>query len=59
MTKMRYNCATCPGYCCSHSRIAISEFDIARLAKHFDLSPEEAKQKFYFENFQRMMDGPL
>lgn len=49
--KMRYDCATCPGYCCSHSRIAISEYDIARLAKHFDLSPAEAKQKFTY-NYQ-------
>ncbi len=28
----RYNCLKCPGYCCSHSRIAVSEHDIARLA---------------------------
>ena len=30
--------STCPGYCCSHARIAVSDFDIARLAQHFGLT---------------------
>ena len=25
----RYNCLDCPGYCCSHARIAVSDYDIA------------------------------
>src|SRR5687767_5673313 len=44
----RYNCLTCPGYCCSHSRIAVSEFDIKRLARHFGLSDAEAKRRFTY-----------
>ena len=43
----RFNCSKCPGYCCSHSRIAVSDYDIARLAKHFDLSVEEAKRTLH------------
>ena len=57
--KPRYNCATCPGYCCSHSRIAISEHDIARLAKHFGLSHEEAKQKFTYNYKTKDVDEQI
>jgi uncharacterized protein len=57
--KTRYNCATCPGYCCSHSRIAISEFDIQRLAKHFGLSFEAAKQKFTYHYQTKEVDEQL
>jgi Fe-S-cluster containining protein len=44
----KYDCLKCPGYCCSHPRIQVSEFDIARLAKHFGLSVEKAKQRFTY-----------
>jgi len=47
-TKDRFDCSTCPGYCCSHPRIAVSDFDIARLAKHFDLSVAQARDKFTY-----------
>ena len=40
----RYNCLKCPGYCCSHDRIAVSDFDIGRLARHFGLTEAEAKE---------------
>ena len=46
--KSRYNCLTCPGYCCSYDRIAISDNDIARLARHFELSLDEARRKFTY-----------
>ena len=46
--KPRYNCLTCPGYCCSHPRIAVSEYDIARLARHFTISPNEARRRFTY-----------
>ena len=36
--KPRYDCSQCPGYCCSYPRIAVSDFDIERLARHFGLS---------------------
>lgn len=47
-TKPRFDCSQCPGYCCSHSRIAVSDFDIARLARHFGLSKAEAERRFTY-----------
>jgi Fe-S-cluster containining protein len=46
--KPRFDCSTCPGYCCSHARIAVSDYDIKRLAKHFNLPFEVAKQRFTY-----------
>ena len=46
--KLSFDCSKCPGYCCSHPRIAVSDYDIARLAKHFDLSVAQAREKFTF-----------
>jgi Fe-S-cluster containining protein len=43
-----FDCSKCPGYCCSHPRIAVSDFDIARLAKHFDLSVTQARERFTY-----------
>ena len=43
---VRYNCARCPGYCCSYPRIAVLDRDVTRLARHFGLSFEEAERKF-------------
>jgi hypothetical protein len=57
--KVRYNCATCPGYCCSHSRIAITDADITRLAKHFGLSFEAAKLKFTYHYQTKEVDEQL
>jgi uncharacterized protein len=44
----RYNCLKCPGYCCSHARIAVSDADIRRLARLFGLTDDEAKQRFTY-----------
>ncbi len=46
--KSRYDCLKCPGYCCSHPLIAVSEYDIERLAKHFGLSTKVAREKFTY-----------
>ena len=46
--KLTFDCSKCPGYCCSHGRIAVSDFDIARLARHFDLAPRTAREKFAY-----------
>ena len=46
--KARFDCSKCPGYCCSHPRIAVSDFDIARLARHFGLPLEKARQRFTY-----------
>lgn len=44
--KTRYNCAKCPGYCCSYPRIEIDAEDLARLAAHFGLSEKKAAKRF-------------
>ncbi|MSR35741.1 MAG: YkgJ family cysteine cluster protein [Gemmatimonadetes bacterium] len=41
-----YKCARCPGYCCTYAQIPVSEYDIARLAKRFKISPALAKERF-------------
>jgi Fe-S-cluster containining protein len=45
---MGFNCAKCPGYCCSHERIAVSDYDIHRLAKHFGISDKAARKKLTY-----------
>ena len=46
--KLKFDCSTCPGYCCSHPRIEVTDNDIDRLAKHFELSPTAARKKFSY-----------
>ena len=41
-----YNCAKCPGYCCTYPQIPVSENDIKRLARRFEISPEIARARF-------------
>lgn len=41
-----YNCAKCPGYCCSYPIIALNERDLARLARYFGISERAAKKKY-------------
>ncbi len=41
-----YDCAKCPGYCCSYPLIEVSPTDIARLAAHFDLDLQDAEDRF-------------
>ena len=44
--KPLYDCAKCPGYCCSYEYIIVTKRDVKRLGKRFDLSAEEAETKF-------------
>jgi Fe-S-cluster containining protein len=44
--KPKYNCAKCPGYCCSYPVIALSKYDVERLAKHFGITFEAAERRF-------------
>ena len=44
--RLMYNCAKCPGYCCSYPVIPLTKRDVQRLADHFDLSFAEARKKF-------------
>jgi Fe-S-cluster containining protein len=48
LVKLKFDCSTCPGYCCSHPRIEVTDNDVNRLAKHFELSPEAARKKFSY-----------
>ena len=41
-----YNCAKCPGYCCTYPLIPVSDYDIKRLAKRFGISPAVARARF-------------
>jgi Fe-S-cluster containining protein len=41
-----YNCAKCPGYCCSYPLIPLKKRDVQRLADHFGLTFEAARKKF-------------
>lgn len=41
-----YNCAKCPGYCCSYPVIPLSKRDVQRLADHFGHSFEAARDRF-------------
>lgn len=42
-----YDCEKCPAYCCSvYERVAVGDKDLKRLAKHFNLSLEEAERQF-------------
>jgi Fe-S-cluster containining protein len=41
-----YDCAKCPGYCCSYPLIEVSRADIARLARHFDIDHATAQERF-------------
>ena len=41
-----YNCAKCPGYCCSYPLIQLTKRDVERLARHFELTFEQARKKF-------------
>ncbi len=45
---MKFNCEKCPGYCCSHERIAVTDNDIARLAKHFGITEGAARERLTY-----------
>jgi Fe-S-cluster containining protein len=44
--KPNYNCAECPGYCCTYTWIKVTKRDIKRLAKRFDLDYEVAERRY-------------
>jgi len=45
-TRLGYDCSKCPAYCCTYDWIRVTKRDIARLAKRFEISYEEAESKF-------------
>lgn len=40
-----YDCSRCPAYCCSYARIAVTERDLGRLARHLGLGREDARRR--------------
>lgn len=44
--KKHYDCLKCPAYCCTYARIDVTKRDIARLARHFNVDFETAKQRY-------------
>ena len=44
--KLAYDCSKCPAYCCSYPTIDITERDLKRLARHFEVDVETARERF-------------
>jgi Fe-S-cluster containining protein len=44
--RVHYDCRKCPGYCCSYDLIEVGKRDVARLAKHFDVTYAQAEDRF-------------
>lgn len=44
--KATYNCAKCPGFCCSYDIIGITRGDVERIATHFGITFSQAQIKF-------------
>jgi Fe-S-cluster containining protein len=42
----KFNCSKCPGYCCSYPVIVVTKRDIERIARHKEISPELAEQRY-------------
>lgn len=49
----QYDCRNCPGYCCSYPLIALEKRDVVRLAKHHDMTFEDARKAFTKEAYGR------
>jgi len=62
VSKPKYDCTKCVGYCCSiYDRVDVEKKDIRRLAKHFGVSEKNAKDTFTtvvdgFRSLKRMDD---
>ncbi len=41
-----YDCLNCPSHCCTYPRIAVTRWDVRRLAKHFGIDFDEAWTRF-------------
>ena len=44
--RVHYDCSKCPGYCCSYDLIEVGKRDVARLAKHFDVTYQQAEDRY-------------
>jgi Fe-S-cluster containining protein len=43
---MKYDCSKCPGFCCTYELIEVTDADVRRLAKHFDVTERVARKRF-------------
>lgn len=41
-----YNCARCPGFCCTYPRIPVTTGDLRRLAARFGVDPDTARRRY-------------
>lgn len=46
MTANSYDCANCPGYCCSYPVIVLTKRDVARIAKHLNIEFDDAERTY-------------
>jgi len=44
--RVSYKCEKCPAYCCTYTEIEVTQRDVERLARHFDLGVRAAEEKF-------------
>ena len=44
--RVSYRCDKCPAYCCTYTEIEVTQRDVERLARHFDLGVRAAEEKF-------------
>src|SRR5829696_7939916 len=45
--RVYFDCSKCPAYCCSvYERVKVTKRDIARLAKHFGVTYEQAEKRY-------------
>jgi Fe-S-cluster containining protein len=47
-TRRTYHCERCPGYCCSHPRIAVTDHDLDRLAAHLGITRAVARRRYTY-----------
>ncbi len=45
--RVSFNCNRCPAFCCSvYERVEVTKRDLKRLAKHFGVTPDEARERY-------------
>src|SRR3954465_10674688 len=45
--RVYFDCSKCPAFCCSvYERVEVTKRDLNRLAKHFGVSPEQARRRY-------------
>jgi Fe-S-cluster containining protein len=42
----KYDCARCPGYCCSYPVIVLTKRDVERIARHLGVDAAEVEERY-------------